>query len=396
MPGEKILAKKGNMMKKQWGFGLIFSLLTVILISGCSGGTVSIISPTQPVSTQPLPAVLSPTVTAPSPAVTTPSPASTELGPSETPDSTPSIVQAANLKTAQDFIKNSSTFKFDGLGGSLKLVNFTEESPISSFRAAVFTFEFQTAHPGHGDRSGLMLAQAITLHNAEVYIDIDRSEVRLAVCDRTWDMINDKALPVHVSGIVLSGGDTTPAGLMDAPRRFVYQVRKNDGTVVNVGYTAYPPSPAGNAANARVTLDFFAGSIRVGDYLEASGAFNEETNTVVITNQGDFIRTSIPKKEVTGKVLSGGDTTPEGLFDAPRRFVYLIQQADGAIIKVAYTVYPPSPAGNLANQKFSISTYNDGIKPGDYLKAYGNYDLATDAITVSEPGDFLKTYPVKP
>ena len=100
--------------------------------------------------------------------------------------------------------------------------------------------------------------------------------------------------------------------------------------------------------------------------------------------------------EVTGKVLSGGDTTPEGLMDAPRRFVYQIQQSDGVTINAGYTAYPPSQAGDAANQKITISTYNAGIQPGDYLRAYGTYDLATNTVIVADEGDFLKTYPVQP
>ena len=346
-------------MKKLFGLGLMLILTTAVLLTGCAGGVTS----TTPIST--------------------------------TPSITP-ISQTGDSQLAEDAIKNSRTFKFDGIAGSIKFIKATDQSPISSFRASVYTFEFQTAHPGHGDRSGQMLAQVITTHNAEVYVDQDLHKVKMAFCDGKWDLINDKVLPVSVSGIVLSGGDITPVGLMDAPRRFVYNVKQTDGTIVNVSYTAYPPSPAGDATKAKIFLEFYAGSIQIGDQIHATGMLDQATNTIVVADEGGYIRTAIPKMEVTGKVLSGGDTTPQGLFDAPRRFVYQIQQADGVIINVGYSAYPPSPAGNIANQKITISTYNSGILPGDYLRAYGTYDLATETVIVADEGDFLKTYPVQP
>jgi hypothetical protein len=94
-----------------------------------------------------------------------------------------------------------------------------------------------------------------------------------------------------VSGYVVGGGDTTPGGLADAPRKFVYQVQQDDGSVVNVAYTAYPPGPTGDQARKKIRLDFHAGTIRTGDYLEARGRYDEDTNTVVVADEGDYIET---------------------------------------------------------------------------------------------------------
>jgi hypothetical protein len=359
-------------MKKMLGFILIVLLMLSTILTGCTAATVA--------ST---PAVTMPTTTT-SPPLTT------------TPPTTTTSPLAVEIQMAEEAIKNSATFKFDGIASSIKLINATSETPISSFRATLCTFEFQTAQPGHGDRSGLMLAQVITTHRAEVYVDQDSDQVKMAFCDATWDLIKDKALPVSISGIILSGGDTTPAGLLDAPRTFVYQVKQDDGTMINVSYKSYPPSPAGGAARAKIHLEFYAGSILTGDRIYASGILDDATNTIVIAEEGGYIRTAIPKMEVTGKVLNGGDTTPEGLFDAPRRFVYQIEQANGEIINVSYTAYPPSPAGDIANRKISISTYNEGIQAGDYLRAYGTYHLPSNTVSVTEEGDFIKTYPMQP
>ena len=114
----------------------------------------------------------------------------------------------------------------------------------------------------------------------------------LAVCDKTWDMVHEMNPPQSVIGTVIGGGDTTPPdGPMDAPRAFVYQVQKDDGAVVNVRYTAYPPSPAGEAARVKITLEFSGGSINVGDTMEALGTLDKETNTITVAEQGDYIKT---------------------------------------------------------------------------------------------------------
>jgi len=214
-----------------------------------------------------------------------------------TPTTTPpESTKVAFMELAEDFIKNSSTFKFDGVEGSIKLLNSEEFGPTSSFRSSVFTFEFETAHPGHGDRTGLVLAQVITVHQAVIYVDIDNNAVKIAVCDNIWDMLKDQALPVTVSGIVKESSVTPgPDGPMDAPKTFTYIVEKEDGSLVNVSYRGYPPSPAGDAARKKITLDFYNGEIAVGDYMEARGMLNEETGTVVVAEEGDYIKTLAAK-----------------------------------------------------------------------------------------------------
>jgi hypothetical protein len=158
----------------------------------------------------------------------------------------------------------------------------------------VFTYEFQTRHPGHGDRSGLMLAQVIANHTAVIFVDVDKEEVRIAACDEVWNMLKDAQIspsPITVSGIVVSGGDTTPKGLMDAPRTFVYKLEKDDHTFINVSYTIYPPSPAGDANNKKIVLSFYGTGIKVGDYMKAYGTYDREIDTVVVANEGDYIKT---------------------------------------------------------------------------------------------------------
>jgi hypothetical protein len=317
-----------------------------------------------------------------------------------TPISTPTTIPGVNPdgvdKLVTDFIKNSATFKFDGVKNSISFSK-TEFSPISSFRSIDYTVKFQTAHPGHGDRSGLMLAEVISDHAARIYYDQDQKLIRIAACDETWDLLKDKELPKSVSGIVISGGDTAqPGGALDVPHTLVFQVKQNDGVIINVSLKGYPPSPAGDAAMAKITLEFYAGSIQIGDQIYATGRLDKTTNTIVVGDEGGYIRTAIPKMQVVGKVLGGGDTTPAGLMDAPRKFVYRILKADGSSIDISYTVYPPSPAGDANNAKISLTFYNGGIQKGDYMMVYGTYNFASNSIIVADEGDLVKTYPEKP
>src|SRR5574340_794102 len=91
----------------------------------------------------------------------------------------------------------------------------------------------------------------------------------------------------EVEGVVVGGGDTTPQGLMDAARTFVFQVSLNSGEEISVQYTAYPPSPVGDA-QPKLQLDFWAGEIRKGDYLVTRGAYDPATQMLTVGAEGDF------------------------------------------------------------------------------------------------------------
>ena len=215
----------------------------------------------------------------------------------QTPTPKPSAstpTQVPFQQIAADFIKNSSTFKFDGIEGSIKTIK-TEPGWSPVFKSIALTIGYQTTHPGHGDRTGQVLAQVITDHTAVVLVNLEKGTVAMAICDKTWDMVNEKNPPASVSGIVISGGDTTsPDGPTDAPRVFVYEVKRDDGTTVKVSYTAYPPSPVGDANRNKITLDISEGLINIGDEMEALGRLDKETNTIVVADQGDYIRTWNP------------------------------------------------------------------------------------------------------
>jgi hypothetical protein len=94
-----------------------------------------------------------------------------------------------------------------------------------------------------------------------------------------------------VSGYVIGGGDTTQEMLLDAPRIFVFEVRRDNGSIVKVTYTAYPPSPYGDKQRKKIRLNFHAGTVLIGDYLTAHGSYEQNTNMLVVAEEGDYIET---------------------------------------------------------------------------------------------------------
>lgn len=99
---------------------------------------------------------------------------------------------------------------------------------------------------------------------------------------------------------------------------------------------------------------------------------------------------------ISGRVIGGGDTTPEGLLDSPRRFVYQIETDDGSAVNLTYTAFPPSPFGDQQMQKISLVLHGGRISLGHYIKARGSYDPRTNTLTVAQEGDFIETSPEKP
>ncbi len=95
-------------------------------------------------------------------------------------------------QVAEQFVRSSSTFTFDGIAETLKL---TQTSSPDSFRGWTFIFAFDCRQAGYGDRSGQMLAQVITRHEAAVGVEMASGKVIRAVMDGKWDMLKDQLLP---------------------------------------------------------------------------------------------------------------------------------------------------------------------------------------------------------
>ena len=92
-------------------------------------------------------------------------------------------------KIAEEFLRNSPTFVFDGMEDTLRLTDtLTARCPY----CWAFIFEFESRHAGYGDRTGQVLAQVITPHKA--LITVQEFEIISAVMDDKWDMINQEML----------------------------------------------------------------------------------------------------------------------------------------------------------------------------------------------------------
>jgi hypothetical protein len=99
------------------------------------------------------------------------------------------ITEENSRQLAEEFVKNSPTFEFDGMEDSLKLVETLYPDIENAWQ---FVFQFESRHAGYGDRTGQMLAQVITPH--EAIITVENGKVESAVMDEKWDMINQKML----------------------------------------------------------------------------------------------------------------------------------------------------------------------------------------------------------
>lgn len=102
---------------------------------------------------------------------------------------------------AEEFVRNSPTFAFDGIAESLELTAtavFTKKiisanAPAEDeIRGWEFTFRFESRHAGYGDRTGQMLSQVITPH--EAVITVEQGKVISAIMDGKWDILRQSML----------------------------------------------------------------------------------------------------------------------------------------------------------------------------------------------------------
>ena len=105
------------------------------------------------------------------------------------PAKTPPCTQDRAAALAINLLKNSPTFTFDGIAGSIKQVS--ADSPDNG-QTWKLLYTFKTAHPGQGDREGQVLAQVITEHSAQLMLS--NCKIVSAICDNSWDLLSDRAI----------------------------------------------------------------------------------------------------------------------------------------------------------------------------------------------------------
>lgn len=159
--------------------------------------------------------------------------------------------EADNRLIAGNFIKNDTTYVFDGIEDTLKLTD-----TIKTDKGWQFTFEFDSRHAGYGDRTGQALAEVITPHTA--VITVENGRVTSAIMDDYWDMknkgpLNDieialapieevtvnfmKSNPVQV-GVYIRGG------LRDGCTKFHDIITSREGDTINIEVTTQRPKDA--------------------------------------------------------------------------------------------------------------------------------------------------------
>ncbi len=96
--------------------------------------------------------------------------------------------EEAALQIAKHFIMNAPTYAFDGIDGTLLLIQTTslESWPVQY----VVLLSFESSHTGYGDRSGEMVAQVVTTHVATV--KVVNGEVVQAVVDDIWNELDQR------------------------------------------------------------------------------------------------------------------------------------------------------------------------------------------------------------
>lgn len=96
-----------------------------------------------------------------------------------------SVTEAKSLEIAREFVERSPTYQFDGYNLRHRETLYADTACEHCY---TFVFEFESRHAGYGNRTGQMLAQVITPHQAQV--TVENGEVTSAILDGKWDMIN--------------------------------------------------------------------------------------------------------------------------------------------------------------------------------------------------------------
>jgi len=88
---------------------------------------------------------------------------------------------------AEGFVRNSPTFLFDGMTETLEVA---QAIPLEGQNGWTVLVRFDSSQAGYGDRTGQVLAQVITPH--EAVIIVINGMVSSAVMDGSWDMLMQK------------------------------------------------------------------------------------------------------------------------------------------------------------------------------------------------------------
>jgi len=126
-------------------------------------------------------------------------------GPAETPQPQGSAqyTREAAVEIALEYIQKAPTFAWDGMPETLEV---TGVEVLRCPYCWEVSLAFDSRHGGYGDRTGMMVTQAITHHTARVLVR--EGQVKYAILDERWDEMNQRGLETGTPGeLVPSEGD---------------------------------------------------------------------------------------------------------------------------------------------------------------------------------------------
>lgn len=106
------------------------------------------------------------------------------ISPSPSPAMTIWTIEESR-KIAEEAVKNSPTYQFDGFDLQLE-----KEEALRCSECWQFTFTFKSRHGGYGDRRNQMLTQVITPH--KIVVTTEKGKVISAVTDQTFDELSQR------------------------------------------------------------------------------------------------------------------------------------------------------------------------------------------------------------
>ncbi len=156
--------------------------------------------------------------------------------------------------------------------------------------------------------------------------------------------------------------------------------------LVLIGCTASDQAPTTPVKESAESDDTF----RVSPALAQATA----PRTPSTTNSASPSAPADEKVTISGFIVDVGDTTPEGLSDAPRTFSYTVREENGNLVQVTYTSFPIGPK-STESTSYRLDFHQGSIQQSDYLIARGAYNVASSSLVVATEGDFIETYSQK-
>ena len=95
------------------------------------------------------------------------------------------VGSSASIQVAEEFVRNSPTFRFDGIEETFELESSREIKYCPG--CYEYTFYFESKHPGVGDRTGIKLRDIVSPHRVVVNLTYETNVV-MGVMDDSWDI----------------------------------------------------------------------------------------------------------------------------------------------------------------------------------------------------------------